>query len=109
MKGLARIATAKRASEKLRSYGKAQGLEFGVEYRSPDGVAGRLRVLEAIYFNIEYKGSPATKIFEKAVLLKKYNKEEYLKILKHALDSIEIHDEREKETMIIGTRTTKAV
>ena len=44
--GISRIATAKRASEKLRSYGKAQGLEFGVEYRSPDGVAGRLRVLD---------------------------------------------------------------
>lgn len=105
--GISRIATAKRASEKLRSYGKAQGLEFGVEYRSPDGVAGRLRVLEAIYFNIEYKGSSATKIFEKAVLLKKYNKEEYLKILKFALGSIEIHDEREKEIMIIEQEQQK--
>ena len=84
-----------------------RGLEFGVEYRSPGGVAGRLRVLEAIYFNIEYKGSSATKIFEKAVLLKKYNKEEYLKILKFALGSIEIHDEIEKEIMIIEQEQQK--
>lgn len=105
--GISRIATAKRASEKLRSYGKAQGVVFSEDYRSPDGIAGRLRVLEAIYFNIEYKGSPATKIFEKVVMLKKYNKEKYLSVLKQALDCIEIHDEREKEVMIMEQEQQK--
>lgn len=72
---------AKKASETLRQLATARGYKFEEDFRSSEGLIGRLRSLESIVDDKEGKGSPKTIVFSKIVGL--YNDEplEFCKIL----------------------------
>lgn len=81
-KGESQAQIAEEVSYQLRKLATRKGVIFDESFRSPMGIAGRLRTIASIYNGVNI--SSATKVFKQVVELYKNDRIRYEKILKQA-------------------------
>ncbi len=79
---------AEEASHKLRALAVSKGLTIDSSFRSPDGLANRLRSIASVYDGVELPSAPPTQVFHKIIELVRNEPSEYYNLLVDANNCI---------------------